>query len=218
MAKVIGPLHSTEARGKIGGLIYNTWRGIRYVKRFTSPSQPRTALQLSIRSISITLVRAWQGLSPAAQADWNDYATSHTSVDWTKTARRLTGCNWYVGLNARLVKMGFVKSGVPPTAVAPPSMVSFSATGQAAGIRCIWESPGGTGTQAIFYVQGPHSLGRQGKIEQARYALNTNAETADIPIPVTQIGHYTVWAFMMSESNGLISTSVVDTAEVTTLV
>jgi hypothetical protein len=218
MAKVIGPLHSTEARGVIGGLIYNTWRGIRYVKRMTSPAQPRTLLALDIRAKAITLVRAWQSLSATTRSDWGIYAFDNPVLDWTGIAKRLTGCNWYVGLNTRLLKLGFIKSDIPPAAPAPPAIVSFSATGQVAGIRCIWESPGGTGTQVIFYLHGPHSKGRQAKFPQARYKANTNAEVADFPLPVTQIGHYTVWAMMMSEANGLVSTMQVRTADVTTLV
>lgn len=218
MAKVIGPLHSTEARGVIGGLIYNTWRGIRTVKRMTSPAQPRTLLALDIRAKMITLVRAWQTLSATAQDDWNDYADAHTLIDWTGVAKRITGANWYVGLNARLVKHGFVKSDIPPAVAAPPAMVSFSATGGVASIRCIWETPGGSGTQALFWLFGPHSKGLQGKIERAHWAAQCNAELADFPVVVTQIGHYTIWSIMMSEANGLISTSQVRTADVTTLV
>lgn len=59
MAKVTLPLMSAEARGKVGGLIYNTWRGNSTVKIKKAPAQPRTARQLLIRAFATTCSRAW---------------------------------------------------------------------------------------------------------------------------------------------------------------
>lgn len=218
MAKVIGPLHSTEARGVIGGLIYNTWKGIRYVKRMTSPCQPRTQLALQIRAWMITLVRSWQALSSTAQGDWNDYADAHPLLDWTGIAKRVTGCNWYCGLNTRLKKMGFTISDTPPAVAAPPALVNFAAGVNVAEIALTWTSTGGTDKELIFWLQGPHSKGMQGKIERARFNAHTNGEGAGYQIPVSQIGRYTVWAYVMLEANGLISTAVSDTADIVALV
>jgi len=77
MAKVIGPLHSSEARGRMGGLVFNTWRGLNVVKQSTSPANPRTIAQLNIRAIAVGQARGWQGESAANQAAWDAYASTH---------------------------------------------------------------------------------------------------------------------------------------------
>ena len=101
MAKVVGPLHASEARGKMGGLVFNSWRGFATVKAKHAPAQPRTQKQLLVRAICVICARAWQLLT--TQADWTTYANTHTLVDWTNTPKRLTGANWYVMLSTRVL-------------------------------------------------------------------------------------------------------------------
>ena len=40
MAKVINPLLSVEARGRMGGIVYNTWHGISYAKAHYGTHKP----------------------------------------------------------------------------------------------------------------------------------------------------------------------------------
>jgi hypothetical protein len=100
LAKVVNPLHSDEARGKIGGLIFNTSRGIRYVKSATSPSQPRTAAQLNVRSIMTTITREWKALTQVQRDAWATYADANPIPDWTGRPIRLTGANAYCQINS----------------------------------------------------------------------------------------------------------------------
>jgi hypothetical protein len=119
VAKLIGPLHSTEARGVFGAAIFNTWRGIRYAKRMTSPSQPRTSRVLTIRGTMLRFVRAWAGLGSTVITGWNTFATNNPVIDWTGVSKRLTGANWYVALNTRLIDMGKSAITNPPVTGAP---------------------------------------------------------------------------------------------------
>ena len=214
MAKVIGPLNSTEARGVIGGLVYNTWRGIRTVKRMTSPAQPRTQRALKIRALSIRLVRYWQTLSDIVQAQWTAYATNHPMIDWTGVPKRLTGCNWFLGLNARLLDAGFSLVETPPTVAAPDPLAAFAAAGGVAQCILTWTPTEGTNLLANIWFQGPHSAGRSGKLERAHLAEYANGESGTLTLTNLLPGTYTFWARVVSEDNGQVSTWVTDTAAV----
>jgi hypothetical protein len=59
MAKVTGPLFSLDARNKIGdALVFIGWKGIKDVRMWLKPAQPRTGLQGDVRLILGGLGRA----------------------------------------------------------------------------------------------------------------------------------------------------------------
>ena len=52
MAKLFGPLHSDDARGKLASsLVFMGWKGIKTVRAFVKPANPKTAPQGNIRTI-----------------------------------------------------------------------------------------------------------------------------------------------------------------------
>jgi len=214
MAKVIGPLHSTEARGVIGGLIYNTWRGIRNIKRMTSPAQPRTQRSLQIRAWTIRLVRAWQSLSAGNQGLWNDYAAAHPLIDWTGIAKRITGANWYVALGLRLLDMGKSLVSTPPLTVAPDPPEAFAAANGAGSSVLTWTATAGTDKTLDYWVYGPHSPGLRAKIQRAKHYKYCAGESGTDTFTPGTTGLFTFFARMLDEDNGLSSTWVSDTATI----
>jgi hypothetical protein len=59
MAKVYGPLHSDDARGKLANsLVFIGWKGIKDVRQWVKPAQPRTGMQGDVRLILGGLGRA----------------------------------------------------------------------------------------------------------------------------------------------------------------
>lgn len=93
MAKLLNPLMSNEARGKMNGLIYNTWRGISTVKTFKAPTKAKTALQLAIMAKMSVISKAWQNLTQSQRDAWAVYADNHLRPDWTGNPVRITGAN-----------------------------------------------------------------------------------------------------------------------------
>jgi hypothetical protein len=211
----MSPLHSTEARGRVGGLVFNTWRGLSTVKSNSSPAQPRSATQLAVRSLVTHLTRKWATLDPTARLHWNDYAAAHTEIDWTGNPKRLSGMNWYVRCNTRIAQCGAALITEPPSVAAPDPIVSFQATDAALNIHLMWQAAPASDLTADFYVLGPHSKGVLAKIERAKRGLLWPAQTPDINIPYKAVGHYTVWARIISETTGLASPWLSDTCEVT---
>jgi len=215
MAKVIGPLHSSEARGRMGGLVFNTWRGLNVVKQSTSPANPRTVAQLNIRAIAVGQARGWQAETAANQAAWDAYAATHVETDGMGSPKRLSGMNWYVRLNSRMLFLGMAKVATPPAVPGPPSPIAFLAANGAGSSVVTWTSPGGTSYLMELYVQGPHSAGRKAKIEMAKYRVHLTAETATVTLSALAPGTWTVFGRLILEANGLASPWVEDPATVT---
>ena len=59
MAKLIGPLHSDDARGKIAdSLVFMGWKGIKTVRQWLKPTNPQREKQGNVRTIIGGLGRA----------------------------------------------------------------------------------------------------------------------------------------------------------------
>ncbi len=75
MAKLIGPLGSGLASGKINqSLIYSSNRGRPYTKRHRVPHNPRTQLQTGLRSAIPFISAQWQTLDATQEESWAELA------------------------------------------------------------------------------------------------------------------------------------------------
>lgn len=215
MAKLIGPLHSAEARGRVSGLIYNTWRGIAYAKAFCAAAQPRSQRQLQIRAWSMEFVRTWGRLTQAQRDAWNAYAVAHPEIDWTGNPKRLTGLNWYLRCSVRLADMGAAIQPLPPITAAPGSPAAFVAADGVLQSVLTWTATGGTDMTLDAWIIGPHSAGILAKIERCKHEAYADGETGTETITGLFPGVYTIFARMIDEDNGLASTWVSDRAVIT---
>lgn len=71
MVKLIGPLHSTDATGKLNKAIqFGRSRRGHFAGQRRVPKQPRTRSQLAARIFMGGIAKLWKGLSEAQQATW----------------------------------------------------------------------------------------------------------------------------------------------------
>jgi hypothetical protein len=216
MAKLMSPLASSEARGRIGGLIHNTWRGISYAKSSSSPAQPRSKLQLQMRAWTTMLVRYWgTTLTDAERVFWNDYASTHSKIDWTGNARRLTGLNWFVLCNIGRLRMALTVVTTPPAVAAPNAPAAFAAADGVLQSILTWTSPGGTGITCDVFHLGPVSKGVTPNIQRAKFKDMISAETHTMTCAGLAPGRHWFFARMIDESNGLVSPWVLDSCDIT---
>lgn len=96
MAKVTQPLGSAEARGSVGGLVYNTWRGLHTVKTRSGPGTYGTQKQEAGKVLLYAANDAWAALDQADRDAWNDWAAHQRLPQWTGTDKRITGHNWFL--------------------------------------------------------------------------------------------------------------------------
>lgn len=75
MSKTTAPLLSFDARGQIGQtLVYASWKGRPYARRYVVPSNPNSTAQQATRNVFRTLNRIWQYMPGGALGAWNAYA------------------------------------------------------------------------------------------------------------------------------------------------
>jgi hypothetical protein len=213
MAKVVSPLMSIEARGKVGGLIFNTWRGLNTVKSFKSPVQPNTALQLAAKARLQTESQAWASLTAAQRTAWNQYAQDHILTDWTGKTKRLSGQNWFIACNCRLLLAGQAAITAPPAVPAPAAVVGFALSYDGAvthKIQATWTSPIAAGVKLFIYAVGPLGAGRTPKIERA-HIVQTPLSNVSTPLTIIDnsvAGKYGGWAVAVDIATGLASEPV----------
>lgn len=207
MAKVKSPLMSQEARGGINGFVYNTWRGISYVKTNTSPTGQGTPLRLAAQALLVTVSLLWRSITTAQRAAWSAYAAAHPVSDWTGNPKRLTGANWYTKCNINLDRIGQAMIEDPPAAPAPAAPVGLALTKDTTNLQVAWTTPSDAGTYVVTHLQGPHSVGLQGRLEQAKFlaAEVSSGGAAHTILALATYGQYTIFARCVHADTGLAS-------------
>ena len=207
MPKLKNPLFSQEARGGMGGLVYNTWRGISYVKTNTSPTGQGTHLRLKAQATLAAVAKLWQGIGDIKRAAWNQYAIDHPVLDSINGTKRLTGMNWFCSCNVQLALQDVATITDPPTDPAPDAPTGVTLSKNAADLEVAWTTPVAATLNIIFWLVGPISAGVTAKIEQAKYQ-RTSAADDETPIVLktaAPVGRYTVFAKTMDPATGLCS-------------
>lgn len=208
MPKVKNPLFSQEARGGIGGLVFNTWRGINYVKTNTSPTGQGTALRLAAQALLTTVSKLWQTATDANRIAWGQWALDHPVTDWTGSPKRLTGMNWFMKLNGQLARLTSAAVLTPPTIVAPAVVVGLVLSKVGSDLCAAWTTPVTGSLKLDVWLTGPHSAGLVAKIEKAKFKQFT-LPTATQPVIIkaaAAVGRWTVFVRTVSTVDGQSST------------
>lgn len=101
MSKVTAPLLSFAADGQVAkSVVYSSWKGIRYARRYVVPANPRTNKQVATRSIFQNLNTMWLYAPPELKAPWLANAVG----------RPYTGLNKFIGFN-----LNGLDTSAPPT-------------------------------------------------------------------------------------------------------
>jgi len=197
LAKVVGPLHSSEARGSVGSLTYNTWRGISIVKARTGPLKQYEAAQVDVRTKAAAATASWQSLTDAQRAPWYDYANAHTDIDWTGNPARLTAYNWYIRINVRRQLLGIAIRTSPPDVAPDARMLTLTATGEPTRAHIQWTMTPWAPLADLFveiYGAGPYSAARHPTIKQAKRLHHAPSFITSWYWSGLTPGHYTVFA------------------------
>lgn len=127
MARTVAPLFGFEAQGAVAkSIVYATWRGIKYARRYTTPANPNTAAQQTTRTTFATLREMWKLNGELGRASWEAFAQG----------RQFLGLNAFIGENMRVVRgeadfQAFV--GSPGAKGGLPAAATLIATGTVSG-------------------------------------------------------------------------------------
>ena len=131
MARTTAPLFSMDASGSVAGaIVFSRWRGRNYVRRHAIPSNPRTGLQVGVRSVFRFITQDWKVKDPSFQALWEAVGN----------VTRVTGLNADVAENVRRIRQGRPPQNDPTdeSTVACDPVQGFSATPLARAVALDW--------------------------------------------------------------------------------
>jgi len=122
MAKPTAPLLSFDASGTLAKtMVYSRWRGVRYVRRYVIPANPKTAGQLLTRNTFTTLSESWKVAGPLLVEPWGLFATGRKFLDR----------NAYMGQNINLLRsqsdMALYRASPGARGGLPPNSISAAA-------------------------------------------------------------------------------------------
>jgi len=218
LAKVIGPLHSTEARGRVNSLVYGTWRGIRFVRTYIAPEfgtpDPRAAQKALVAAANA----AWMLLSAAQQASWHKYAQTHPRIDWSGVPYRTSGYNAFISCHTICARAGGTPLSIAPSTALPFALSSLSSSQSGNNIRLSWTYP--TQPTAHTYVvylfrSGPWSLGKQPDRHWASVKAIEGIATSPYDDPLTVSGRYGYWGRVVDATTGEVSTELLTQTDFT---
>ena len=201
------PMFSVEARGTVGGITYNTWRGINYAKTCTSPTGQGTGPRLVAQGLLIAAAKLWATIGNGNRAAWNQWATDHPVSSWTGTPERLTGMNWFVRCNVTLARLGLAAVLTAPAAAAPDPIVGFAVSNPADYIQVAWSAPQTGSYKMDWFGVGPISKGIAPKIQRCHWLgfQNPTDFAGAILITPSNPGRYTIFGRVISTISGLSS-------------
>ena len=156
MTKTIAPVMSFSASGQLGkSLVYGTWKGVPYARRYVIPSNPKSTAQVAQRNLFKWVHDAYKYLDAAATASWELYAKG----------KPLTGPNTFQQKNLVALKGQTVITNIvfiTPVNGGPPN-VSTTLTAGSGQITAVGVPPtlpsGWTITQMVavcMVQQDPH--------------------------------------------------------------
>lgn len=207
MAKVVGPLNSIEARGSVGSLTYNTFRGISTVKG-RCPKEPRDSFaQLAVRELTRQATAYWQAMERIDVDLWNAYAQIHTEADWTGQTKRISGYNWFIRINVRRLLAGAVISADLPTAVWTfvPLVLEVSSVGL--DMLFEWTDPYDYHPEfAVVEVRSAlsQSAGRTFNLPETNTVFRTDFYALSTTVIDANTGYFTFY-FRIIDGSGIVS-------------
>lgn len=208
MAKTNGPLFSSEARGGVGGIVHNTYRGLHTVKAKTAPRQSKSPRALQLRAHVVDISRLWQ--SCPFQAEWEAYANDHPKSGFAGEIRP-SGYNCFVALNTQILRIGLnFTIEKPPTVPVPSPVEGLVLFQDEFGPHATWVLPGGGNEFVEFWYQPSRSQGRKSDINLAKYYDIIGADGHGIFFGGFTPGLYTFYARQCDPSTGLSSEFISD--------
>lgn len=196
MAKVTAPLGSGEARGKLGGFVYNTWRGISTVRSLVTPKNEFTGPRIAMHDLLKSIAPAWAALDDHTRQLWRDFAIQHVEVDWTGNDIVLPAWNWWIRTQMLRAINELGASVFPPTHTVTTFMTNIDFVNYDPDIDVTWQWPGTPDPHDYFveaWLTHVHSPGRSPTLHDAHRLGHTIAAGQDYYFICPEYGYYTAF-------------------------
>ena len=112
-----------DARGKEGGRVFSKNKAGNYTRRKTTPSNPNSLRQATVRASLTFLSNNWRALTQAQRDAWTSLANQLSTTNVFGDAFKYTGMNVYVKLNRNLAEIGEAYITAAPNAGAATAIL-----------------------------------------------------------------------------------------------
>jgi len=179
MVRLKAPLFSMEASGTIGNaIVFSKWKGRDYARRHTVPANPRSGLQVGIRSVFAFVSQNFINLDPLHLSAWQEIAEGQA----------LTPLNAYIrdAVSRARMNLGW---RADPAGDAGDEAAAPSAVESAAFLRSIridFTSAAANGTPPADYCCAIH------RVEGATFAeedVDISNLVGVVPTPLPSVAH-----------------------------
>jgi hypothetical protein len=197
MAKVTAPLNSAEARGVVGDLVYNTWRGIATVRARVTPKHEFTAPRVAMQDLMTSIAGDWAALDQHTRDEWHAYAARHVEPDWTGQDIRLPAWNWWIRVQIRRSLDGLYASNLPPREESTIDLQNLAIVTDMSLLYLTWDLTAHPHYEDYFvevWATPVHSAGRNPTIHDTKRIGCTYLTETALEIPCTIPGYYTAFA------------------------
>lgn len=170
--------------GKLGGHVFAKNRGGAYMRTKTTPSNPQTPAQMSVRGAFAAISSSWSALTESARATFNGFVASYSTTDIFGDIKNPSGKTLYQRLNQNLSNSGqpLITLCVAPLEV-PFASVITAQYQIAAGKFDVDTANDTTGTELLVFATPPLSQGTKfvkNKLRLLEVFTGGVAITADI--------------------------------------
>ena len=190
MATTTAPLFGLDASGSLAkSIVFSKWKGRTYVRRHAIPSNPKSGLQVGMRSMLKFVTQNYASLSATIKGHW---ATAAKSSNITALNEQVRKCQ----VNARINK-GAIQD---PTAVAgttPNAPASLAITAQPKSLVVTWTHPASNPGNYTAMVWMSKTTGFTPDVSTLVAVVTQATLTIQIPDLVTGTPYY----FRVAETN-----------------
>lgn len=123
MAKYIGLL-SSDARGKVGGIVMSRSRAGTTLKAKTIPKAPHSVGQRAAQSVLAAAIGVWRSLNVAQQTTWSVFAATITWSNSLGGTYSPTGQQLWTQAFINAARFGTQPPGTFPTGYMPPPPIT----------------------------------------------------------------------------------------------
>lgn len=169
MATTKAPLFGLDASGTLAdSIVFSKWRGRTYVRRHAVPANPKSGLQVGVRSVMKFITQDYTNLTAAEKTSWSTLA----AVD------NITNLNAQVrdAISRARRNLGWRRDPTEAPATTPDAPTALTATAQPKTIVWSWTRP----------------AANKGNYSAALYQSTTMGFTADISNLVAIVDEATI--------------------------
>lgn len=120
MAKVLDPLHSENASGKIGNDVHISGRRMHIVRSRPSSTVSNTAAQIAVRTQMRGCNVQWQAITQAQRDAWEAWAKTLQLTNTAGGTKTISGHDAFVKINHLLRRAGSAYRNDPPPKISCP--------------------------------------------------------------------------------------------------